>query len=211
MTIQTFHFNPIMVNTLVLHDETREALIVDPGNYNESENERLAEYIDKENLTVKAIINTHPHIDHIAGNEWTVQKYGAPLLCHEAGMPIYHKAFAYSVAFGFPTEHMPEPSRFLNEGDTVQFGYQTLQVLYTPGHCDGSISLYDANNHLVICGDLLFEGSVGRADLPTGDMNLLLEMVRTKILTLDGNTIVYPGHGDTTTVENEKLYNPFLQ
>jgi len=126
-------------------------------------------------------------------------------------MPIYHKAYAYSVAFGFPTDNMPEPTRFLNEGDTVKFGHQTLEVLYTPGHCAGSISLYDPNNKLVICGDLLFEGSVGRADLPTGDMSLLLEMVRTKILTLDGNTVVYPGHGDTTTVENEKLYNPFLQ
>lgn len=211
MTIQTFHFNPIMVNTLVLHDETGEALIVDPGNCNSLEDARLAEYIEKNGLTVKAIVNTHPHIDHIAGNAWTVKQYGAPLLCHEAGMPIYRKAHIYGAAFGLPVEKMPEPTRFLNEGDTVRFGHQALQVLYTPGHCDGSISLHDANNHLVICGDLLFEGSVGRADLPTGDMALLLDMVRTKILTLDGNTVIYPGHGDTTTVENEKLYNPFLQ
>ena len=211
MTLQIFHFNPIMVNTLVMHDETGEALIVDPGNCNSLEDARLAEYIEKNSLTVKAIVNTHPHIDHIAGNAWTVKQYGAPLLCHEAGMPIYRKAHIYGAAFGLPVEKMPEPTKYLQEGDIVRFGNQALQVLYTPGHCDGSISLHDPNNRLVICGDLLFEGSVGRADLPTGNMNLLLEMIRTKIFTLDSDTVIYPGHGDTTTVENEKLYNPFLQ
>ena len=211
MTLQIFHFNPIMVNTLVMHDETGEALIVDPGNCNSLEDARLTEYIEKNSLTVKAIVNTHPHIDHIAGNAWCVQQYGAPLLCHEAGMPIYHKAHAYGAAFGLPADRMPEPTRFLHEGDIISFGNQSLQVLYTPGHCDGSISLHDADNRMVICGDLLFEGSVGRADLPTGNMNLLLEIIRTKIFTLDSDTVIYPGHGDTTTVENEKLYNPFLQ
>ena len=207
MTVQTFHFNPIMVNTLVMHDETGEAIIVDPGNCNSLEDARLAEYIEKNNLTVKAIVNTHPHIDHIAGNAWCVQQYGAPLLCHEAGMPIYRKAFAYGSLFGLPVEDMPEPTRFLHEGDIISFGNQSLQVLYTPGHCDGSISLHDPNNRLVICGDLLFEGSVGRADLPTGNMNLLLEMIRTKILALDRDTVIYPGHGAKTTIGRIKTRN----
>ena len=211
MTIQTFHFNPIMVNTLVLHDDSHEAIIVDPGNCTTYEDARLDEYIRTHGLVVKAIVNTHPHIDHIAGNPWCVKQYGAPLLMHEAALPIYHKAHAYAAAFGMPAEMMPEPTRFLREGDIVRFGEQALQVLYTPGHCDGSITLHNAENHFLICGDLLFEGSVGRADLPTGDMSLLLDMVRTKILTLDDDTVVYPGHGDTTTVGNEKIYNPFLQ
>jgi glyoxylase-like metal-dependent hydrolase (beta-lactamase superfamily II) len=211
MTIQIFHFNPIMVNTLVLHDENGDAIIVDPGNCATYEDERLDEYIRTHSLTVKAIINTHPHIDHIAGNAYCVGRYNAPLLFHEASMPIYRKARAYAAAFGIPADNMPEPTRFLNEGDTVKFGDQSLSVLYTPGHCDGSITLHDASNKFLICGDLLFEGSVGRADLPTGDMSLLLEMVRTKILTLDDDTVIYPGHGDNTTVGNERKFNPFLQ
>jgi glyoxylase-like metal-dependent hydrolase (beta-lactamase superfamily II) len=106
---------------------------------------------------------------------------------------------------------MPEPAKFLKEGDEVCFGGQCLRVLYTPGHCDGSISLYDASNHFVICGDLIFEGSVGRTDLPTGSTELLLQMVREKIFTLPEDTVIYPGHGPNTTVGYEKLHNPFLQ
>lgn len=211
LTIRTFHFNPIQVNTLVLHDDTGEAVIVDPGNCQRYEDEQLKEYMEAHHLTVKCLVNTHPHIDHIAGNNWCARTFNAPVWCHEGGMRIYDKAYAYSIAFGLSVDEMPAPSRFLNEGDEIRFGNQCLQVLYTPGHCDGSISLYDAANHLVICGDLLFEGSVGRSDLPTGNHNLLIQMIREKILTLPGDTVIYPGHGFTTTVENERIHNPFLQ
>lgn len=210
MTIHTFHFNPIMVNTMVLHDESGEAIIVDPGNCNTHEDAQLQEYIHQHHLTVKFIVNTHPHIDHIAGNGWCVQKYHAPLCCHQAGMPVYKKAHIYGAAFGIMADNMPEPTRFLNENDELHFGHQCLKVLYTPGHCDGSISLYDAQNQYVICGDLIFEGSVGRSDLPTGNGSLLLDMIRTKIMTLDDTVTIYPGHGDSTSVGNEKKHNPYL-
>lgn len=211
MTIRIFHFNPIQVNTMVLHDKTGEAVIVDPGNCQSYEDSQLQEYISEHKLTVKYIINTHPHIDHIAGNRWCVEEFKAPLYCHEAGMPIYNKAYAYGAAFGISADKMPQPDMFLKEHNEIHFGNQVLEVLYTPGHCDGSISLYNAQDKFVICGDLIFEGSIGRSDLPTGNPSLLIQMIQEKILVLDDDTVIYPGHGPATTVGQEKQYNPYLQ
>ncbi|MCQ2283439.1 MAG: MBL fold metallo-hydrolase [Bacteroidales bacterium] len=210
ITIRTFHFNPIMVNTMVLHDDTREAIIVDPGNCSSYEDAQLQQYIDDNQLTVKYIVNTHPHVDHIAGNRWCTQTYKAPLCCHEAGMSIYNQAHAYAVAFGLQLDDMPQPDKFLHEGDEIRFGNQILEVLYTPGHCEGSICLHHPTEKFVLCGDLIFEGSVGRSDLPTGNGAIMLQMIKNKILTLDESTVLYPGHGGTTTVDFEKMNNPFL-
>ena len=210
MDIKTFHFNPIMVNTYILSDETGEAVIVDPGNCRMYEDEQIRDYVKTKNLKIKYIINTHPHIDHIAGNPWCVSKYQAELLMHEAGMPIYNKSFAYAAAFGLDVSEMPAPDRFLKEGDEIMFGNQRLTVLYTPGHCDGSICLYNIDNQFVITGDLIFELSVGRSDLPTGSESLLLQSIREKILTLPDEVKLFPGHGDPTTVGRERRQNPFL-
>ena len=210
MEIKTFHFNPIMVNTYLLSDETGEAVIVDPGNCQSYEDEQIREYVSAKNLRVKYIINTHPHIDHIAGNPWCMAEYHPELLMHEAGMPIYNKAFAYAAAFGLETEKMPAPDRFLQEGDVVTFGNQKLKVLYTPGHCDGSICLYSADNKLIITGDLIFELSVGRSDLPTGNEALLQQSIREKILPLPDEVTILSGHGGPTTVGRERRGNPYL-
>ena len=210
MEIKTFHFNPIMVNTYILSDETGEAIIVDPGNCQRYEDEQIREYVASKKLKVKYIVNTHPHIDHILGNPWCVTEYHPELLMHEAGLPIYNKAFAYAAAFGLETEKMPAPDRFLQEGDVVTFGNQQLKVLYTPGHCDGSICLYGEENKIILTGDLIFELSVGRSDLPTGNEALLLQSIREKILTLDDEVTILSGHGDPTTVGRERKGNPFL-
>ena len=199
-----------MVNTYLLSDETGEAVIVDPGNCQSYEDEQIREYVSAKNLRVKYIINTHPHIDHIAGNPWCMAEYHPELLMHEAGMPIYNKAFAYAAAFGLETEKMPAPDRFLQEGDVVTFGNQKLKVLYTPGHCDGSICLYSADNKLIITGDLIFELSVGRSDLPTGNEALLQQSIREKILPLPDEVTILSGHGGPTTVGRERRGNPYL-
>ena len=125
-------------------------------------------------------------------------------------MPIYNKSFAYAAAFGLDVSEMPAPDRFLKEGDEIMFGNQRLTVLYTPGHCDGSICLYNIDNQFVITGDLIFELSVGRSDLPTGSESLLLQSIREKILTLPDEVKLFPGHGDPTTVGRERRQNPFL-
>ena len=211
MEIKTFHFNPIMVNTYILSDETGEAILVDPGNCQVFEDAQIREYVASKNLKIKYLINTHPHIDHIAGNPWCVTEYHPQVLMHEAGMPIYQKAFAYAAAFGLEVENMPAPDRYLQEGDVVTFGNQHLKVLYTPGHCDGSICLYSAENKVVFTGDLIFEHSVGRSDLPTGNEALLLQSIREKILTLDDEVTILSGHGSPTTVGHERNMNPFLR
>lgn len=210
MEIKTFHFNPIMVNTYILSDETGEAVIVDPGNCQTYEDQQIRDYVASKNLKIKYIINTHPHIDHIAGNPWCVSEYHPKVLMHEAGMPIYNKSFAYAVAFGLEVESMPAPDRFLNEGDVVEFGHQRLEVLYTPGHCDGSICLYSADNKIIITGDLIFELCVGRSDLPTGNEALLQQSIREKILPLDDEVTILSGHGDATTVGRERRSNPYI-
>lgn len=210
MDIKTFHFNPIMVNTYILSDETGEAVIVDPGNCQSYEDAQIRDYVASKNLKIKYIINTHPHIDHIAGNPWCVSEYHPELLMHEAGMPIYNKAFAYAVAFGLEIEKMPDPDQFLKEGDVVTFGNQQLSVSYTPGHCDGSICLYSADNKVIITGDLIFEQCVGRSDLPSGNEALLQQSIREKILTLDDDVTILSGHGDSTTVGRERHSNPYI-
>ena len=175
-----------------------------------SEDVQIQEYVATKNLTIKYLINTHPHVDHIAGNPWCVAKYHPQVLMHEAGMKEYNRAFAYAAVFGFEIEKMPDPDRFLQEGDVVTFGNQQLKVLYTPGHCDGSICLYSAENKVVFTGDLIFELSVGRSDLPTGNEALLQQSIREKIFTLDDEVTILPGHGDPTTVGRERNGNPFL-
>lgn len=211
MKLKTFRFNPIQVNTYVLHDENRQALIIDPGNYVPAENEELLAYIRQEELVPVAVVNTHPHIDHIVGNRFCIEQFHCPLLMHEKALGIYHKAHVYAAAFGFDWQEAPEPSALLHEGDAVRYGKEQLKVLYTPGHAEGSICLYDDQNQMVFVGDVLFAGSVGRSDLPTGSQSLLLQSISTKLLTLPDATNVFCGHEIATTVGNEKLYNPFIQ
>lgn len=210
VTIKTIHFNFIQVNTYILYDESKEALIIDPGNCDDKEDAMLAEFIEKEQLTVKYIVNTHPHIDHVLGNDFCKKRFNAPLLAHEAGMSVYRNTFAYGVSFGFTKTEFPAPDKFLQEGDEISFGSQSFKVIYTPGHCDGSICLYDPKNQLLFTGDLLFEGSVGRTDLPTGNRSLLMKSINEKLMILDDDIMVFPGHGDTTTIGKEKNENPYL-
>ncbi|MBO4654222.1 MAG: MBL fold metallo-hydrolase [Bacteroidales bacterium] len=210
MTVKTFHFNPFQVNTYVLHDETKEAVIVDPGNYFDAENEKLLEYIETEELAVQYVVNTHPHIDHVAGNKWCVEHFHCPVYIHEQAMKIYHQTHIYCTVMGMEMEPCPEPDKFLQEGDTLTFGKQSLKVFYTPGHADGSICLYDESHKMVFVGDVLFAGSVGRTDLPTGSAPVLMQSIREKLMTLPDETTVFCGHEISTTIGYERLHNPFI-
>lgn len=213
MNIKTFHFNFIQVNTYVLYDDTHEAVIIDPGNCDAEEDSILDNFIKDNKLEVKYIINTHTHIDHILGNGFCHRTYNAPIIFHKAGEGIYKNAFAYGVAFNMKCtdDNFPIATQNIEEGDTIAFGNQTLEVLYTPGHADGSICLLNKDANCIFVGDLIFENSVGRSDLPTGNFRILLDNVRNKILTLPVNTIIYPGHGPETSVGNEKTNNPYIQ
>jgi glyoxylase-like metal-dependent hydrolase (beta-lactamase superfamily II) len=200
----------IQVNTIVCYDGTKNGVIIDPGMSSKVEQQMLQDFITKENITVKYIINTHPHIDHIVGNDFCVTEFQAPLVAHEAGMPIYQDAPVHGLSFGFPKFDYPTYDIMINDGENLMFGNQSWKILYTPGHCDGSVCLYDKKNRLLITGEVLFAGSIGRTDLPTGDFHQLMKSIKEKLLALDDDIVVIPGHAETTTIGNEKNNNPYL-
>lgn len=192
----------MMVNCYVVYDGD-EAVIVDPG----GASQEVLDFIDERNLTVKAIVNTHGHADHIAGNAWFMEKTGAPLLIHideEAYLSSEELNLARLVRAEFP---VVKADRLLKDGDFIPVGDGKLEVLHTPGHSPGGISLYAPG--FVISGDTLFQGSVGRWDLPNGDRDVLQESVL-RLARLPLDTVVYPGHGDSTTIRAEIKSNPFL-
>lgn len=203
-------FNSFGVNTYILSDNSGKCLIVDPACSGVQEENRLASVISDNNLQPVAMINTHFHIDHILGNTFVCKTYNLSPQCHAQSKLLWESASDYGLAFGFKIENLITPADFLNEGDTVHFGNSAIQVLYTPGHADGSICLVNHNEGYVITGDVLFRDSIGRTDLPTGNYDTLLESITGKLFTLPEAYKVYPGHGPETTIGYEKVNNPFI-
>lgn len=210
LQIKTFIFNFINVNTYLLYDETKEAIIIDAGNSTLVENEALKDFIEKEKLHIKYIISTHPHIDHVLGNDYCRTQFGAKLLMHESGLSIYKESYAYCIAFGFNPGQFPPPDQYIREKDIISFGKQHLEVIETPGHADGSVCLINHRENHIFVGDVLFEGNIGRTDLPTGNYDLLISNIKNKIVTLPDDMTIYSGHGEATTIGKEKMNNPYL-
>jgi glyoxylase-like metal-dependent hydrolase (beta-lactamase superfamily II) len=170
----------------------------------------LFDFIFKENINIKYIINTHPHIDHIIGNSFCVANFKAPLVAHEAGLVIYENATTDARFFGFPVFDYPKYDILIHDHQMLTFGDQIWKTIYTPGHANGSVCLYDKKNKFLIAGDVLFARSIGRTDLPTGNFHLLMQNIKEKLLPLGDEVMVIPGHAETTTIGNEKMYNPYL-
>ncbi len=210
LTIKTFVFNEFYVNTFVLSDETKNCVIIDPGCNNNLQKDELKNYIEIQHLKPVLIINTHGHIDHIAGNYPVKSLYNIPIALHEKDLFLIENALHYAEFFGFETEMSPVPDRLLKEGDEIIFGNSCLSVIHLPGHSPGSVVLYSKNDKLLIAGDVLFNGSIGRTDLPGGDYDTLIKGIKEKIMVLPPETIVYPGHGPKTTLQVEYDTNPFL-
>lgn len=194
----------------ILYDETKEALIIDPGCYTQPEKEELAKFIVETGLKPVKLLNTHAHIDHVLGNNFVAGKFGLKLEMHEADVDLLRSAPVYGQMWGIKPEPSPEPSTFLTEGDVVLFGNSKLDVLFTPGHCPGSITFFSSAEKFAIVGDVLFYGSIGRTDLPGGNHELLISSIREKLFPLGDDMVVYPGHGPSTTIGFEKQHNPFL-
>jgi len=206
MIVQEFVLGPLATNSYIVHDEnSREAVCIDPADFSPA----LTDYLDGHDLSLEYIVNTHAHADHAGGNCELKERTGAQLLVHEKEVPILEHIVELGRMFGLRLRPSPAPDRFVKEGDTVTAGNLTLHVLDTPGHSPGSISLYADN--VVFVGDLLFAGSVGRTDLPGGSWPALLESIKHKILPLGDDTVVYNGHGPSTTVGRERLHNPYLR
>lgn len=210
INIKKLVFNPFQVNTYLLSDTTRQCVLIDAACYGAGENKILEEQISREGLTPVRLVYTHCHSDHILGNAFVTTRYNLEPEVHQAGKLFWEMAKEFSSIFGLDYEGVMKPTRFLEEGDEVRFGHSSLRVLYTPGHADGSICLLSEQEKFVIVGDVLFSGSIGRADLPTGNFRVLKESIVQKLYTLPDDTVVYPGHGPETTIGYERMNNPFV-
>lgn len=212
MLYKLFTFNPFAENTYVLYDTSKSCIIIDPGCLEPEEEQRLFDFIENNELIPQLVVNTHAHLDHVFGNAAVLRKYKIPLAIHAIDVPLLRMAPQIALSYGLPTfEPSPEPDMLLADGDVLKFGETELEVLFTPGHCPGEVCLYHKATKTLIAGDVLFSGSIGRTDLPGGDMNTLAESIRTKIYTLPDEVTVLPGHGPATSVGYEKISNPFVR
>lgn len=201
MEILSFVTTPFVENAFVLKDGD-EAIVIDPGEATEELLDALT------GLKVRTLVNTHAHIDHVGGNAEVIARTGAELVCHRDAVEMLEHVAAQGAMFGMEVTPSPAPTRLLEAGDIVKVGSEELAVVYVPGHAPGHIAL--VGDGFIIGGDVLFAGSVGRTDLPGGDMQVLMNSIRTEFLTLPDETVVYCGHGPSTTVGRERKTNPFI-
>jgi len=211
LVVADFTFNPFQENTYVLYDDTKECIIIDPGCYTQREKDILVEFIKEKELTPVKLINTHCHLDHMFGNRFVADKYQLSLEIHKGELPVLEAAPQVSAMYGVPNvEPSPAPGHFIEEGDIIKFGNTSLKTLFTPGHSPASISFYSEKDKLIIAGDVLFLGSIGRTDLPGGDFNTLIASIKNELFPLGDDVVVYSGHGPKTTIGFERQNNPFL-
>lgn len=209
--VKAFTFNPIQENTYLVYNDAGDCIIIDPGCYFEEEQQQLTQYIENQSLRPQMLLNTHCHLDHVFGNKYIADRYQLELHIHPLEKQLLDMAPASGLMYNIPFDNYQGPLRDLSPNQIITIGDDQLCCLFTPGHSPGSISFHCSGQRFVISGDLLFSGSVGRTDLPGGNMDVLLNSIRTEMLVLPDETIVYSGHGSATTIGAERLGNPYLQ
>lgn len=209
--IKLFTFNPVQENTYVLYNEQNECIIVDPGCYFDVEKEEIKSFITQYKLQPKILLNTHCHLDHVFGNKFIAEEYKLTLNSHIKEKEILEMASASGLMFNLPFDNYTGKVTYLEEGDIVSLGEDQLKVIHIPGHSPGSICFYCEKQGFIIGGDVLFEKSIGRTDLPYGDHEALISNIKKKLFTLPPSVKVYPGHGKPTTIGSEMKENPFLK
>lgn len=212
MNIRRFVANTIGENCYIVWDDTLEGVIIDCGAWDEAKEVKIAQFIEDNKIRPRYALQTHMHFDHIFGLPFLQQQYGLHPMCHALEQPVYEAMPAMARDwFGFT---MPEPlvpiQEYLSDQQELTFGHTTIRVLFTPGHTPGGLCFYFPDDKVLFSGDTLFQGSIGRADLPGGNMDALIESIRTKILSLPDEVVIYPGHGPSTTVGEERRMNPYL-
>jgi hydroxyacylglutathione hydrolase len=210
MKIHKLVFNPIEVNTYILADESGDCAIIDCGCYDKTECEILEKYLKDLKLKPVLLLNTHCHLDHIFGNGFLLMKYGLRAYSGESDEINRNNAVQHALLFGLTMNKPPEPAGFLTDNQIVTFGDEKLITLYVPGHSPGSLSFYSEKNNCVFTGDALFSGSIGRTDLTGGNYETLIASITDKLFVLPPFTVVYPGHGDDTSIEREMKTNPYF-
>ncbi len=211
MHIVQFTFNPFSENTYIVYDETKECLIIDPGNSDQTEDDVLFDFISDEKLVPTKVLNTHCHIDHILGNAVVCEKYKIPLCAHHLELPMLERAPAASLMWNVHYRISPIPSQFINENDNIEFGQTKLRILFVSGHSPGHIAFVNDAEKIIISGDVLFRESVGRVDLPMCNANDLVHSIQQKMYALPADYTVYSGHGPATTIGWEIENNSFVR
>ncbi|MBK9109441.1 MAG: MBL fold metallo-hydrolase [Saprospiraceae bacterium] len=208
--IKAFCFNPFYENTYLIYNDAGVCWIVDPGCSNQEEQEKLSSFIREYELRPVKLLLTHGHIDHILGCAFVYHKFGLSPEMHLKELEIYNSGSYVGAMYGIEYIAGPPPGLFLVDGQTLLLGDSSLTCILCPGHSPGSICFYNKEQKFLIGGDVLFEGSIGRTDLPGGDHDSLIRNIKARIFSLDKNVVVYPGHGGATTVGQEILTNPFF-
>ncbi|GAA4465761.1 MBL fold metallo-hydrolase [Nemorincola caseinilytica] len=210
LNVHFFTFNAFSENTYIISDHKKDCWIVDPGMYEQRETDEFISFIEKQQLRPRGIINTHAHLDHIFGVNALKERYNIPFGIHRQELPVLQRGADTAAMFGMQLSGVPVADNYIPHGIPLQLGDDTIEVLLTPGHSPGSISFYYAPGNWVIAGDVLFNGSIGRTDLPGGNFDTLISSIRTQLFPLPDGTVVLSGHGPATTIGDEKADNPFL-
>jgi hydroxyacylglutathione hydrolase len=208
--IKVLTFNPVQENTYVLYNEYNECIIIDPGCYFDEEKEELKSFIEKNQLKPKILLNTHCHLDHVFGNKYIAEEYKLTLQIHKKEEQLLEMAPASGLMFNLPFDNYTAELVFLKEGDVISLLNDKLKVIEAPGHSPGSICFYCEEQNFIIGGDVLFQNSIGRTDLPGGSHEDLVRNIKEKLFILPKDVKVYPGHGPDTTIGEEMKFNPFL-
>ena len=210
LQIKVLTFNPVQENTYVLYNEFNECIIIDPGCYYDQEKEELKAFINHNGLTPKRLLNTHCHLDHVFGNKFIAEEYGMMLHLHKNEEALLEMAPASGLMFNLPFDNYKGEFSFLKEGDIISLRDDKLEVIEAPGHSPGSICFYCEKQKFIIGGDVLFQNSIGRTDLPGGNHEDLVRNIKEKLFKLPPDVRVYPGHGLATTIGEEMSSNPLL-
>jgi len=210
MEVQSLTFNDFSENTYILYDDSKSCAIVDPGCSNATEEKQLTDFIEAKGLKPVLLINTHAHIDHVFGIDFVHRKWGLKLHIHRGEQPLIDMLPQISKMYGLNVGAIEAPVEHIEEGDMITFGNTSLEIYFTPGHSPASVCFFERKSKQLIAGDVLFQGSIGRTDLPGGDYDTLIGSITDQLFPLGDDVIVYPGHGPATTIEVERRSNPFL-
>lgn len=209
--VQPFTFNPVQENTYLVYNDEKDCCIIDPGCYFASEEKQLTDFISENGLNPKYLLNTHCHLDHIFGNRFIQKQFNLKLHLHKLEKEVLDYGPVSGQMWQLPFDNYDGELVYIDEGDQIHLGNEVLDIFFTPGHSPGHICFYSKAHKFLIGGDVLFQGSIGRTDLPGGSFETLENSIKTKLYTLPEDVIVYPGHGDSTTIGDEKKSNPFVK
>jgi glyoxylase-like metal-dependent hydrolase (beta-lactamase superfamily II) len=213
MKIKTFTVNPFQMNSYLYYcEDTKEGVIIDPGYYTVHEQDDLLEFINSNNIRIKYILMTHGHIDHILGNGFAVDNFAVPAYIHRDDLFLYENGVVQAEIYGLQIAQLPEVKDFIDENLCIKLGNNKLQFIHTPGHSPGGVCIVDHSEKIVFCGDVIFQASIGRTDLPGGDYDTLISSINDKLFVKCSDDYkLFPGHMDSTTVGEEKRSNPYLR